>query len=430
MSHHGELVGAEVLGQPGVDGVWLRTHIKRVGTHLVATTYMVGNANLQVFKVEVDVRPIMMAFMRAHAKAHGDQVSGLFDDIGKFAKKAWKAGKSKVVRAVYKGAKSVIKSPITSGIVAATAVAFPAVGAPAAAALAAANLGIDAIEKARKAGRDVERVVNKLQKGRNVKRELARYAKKHGKKALRAYVKKNPKLKRYLKTVNKFEKKVKKTLTPKRKRRLKKIFRKAKLAKRFFRKVSNAARFGKGQARIDARKMARIVKIAADNRRKMKRIEAELKGGMPGILIDRRGQLKKGRYVPTKSKRAPDILVTPQGAEPGTYKRIKVSKAKLRRLKKYRKRQKDLKKKLSAMKKRRGKLTPKRKREAKRRARRVVAKAVRRAKRRIKRLPPKARRAATAKLKRNLSRLKKRVKAIRKRKALKLRGQLRGRLRI
>ena len=345
-------IGATALATPGVEGVWLKTHIKREGTHLIATTYIVGQNNetgipdMSVFKVEVDAAPIMRRMMRIHQKMYeieaakrGEDIAieGFFDDIGKFAKKAWKTTKSKVVRKVYKGVKSVVRSKITAGIVAATAVAFPAIGAPAAAALAAANVALDYAEAGRKTVKSAEKVANRLRKGKNFKKTLARYGKKYGKKALKRYLRKNPKAKKYLKAVNDFQKRAKKALSPKRKKQLKQTLRRYRLAKKFFQKISNKARFGKKQDRIDARKMARIVRLAAENRAKLKAIGQRLEGGLPGILIDRQGNLRKGRYVIDPSATGePDILVTPSGAKPGIYKPFKVSKKKLARVKRFR----------------------------------------------------------------------------------------------
>lgn len=430
-------IGATALSTPGVEGIFLKTHIKRVGTHLVATTYVVGQnragmPDVEIFKVEVDAAPIMKRLMRLHQKIHeaeamaGDEdiaIEGFFDDVGDFAKKAWKVTKSKVVRKVYKGVKSVVRSKITAGVVSAAAVAFPAVGAPAAAALAAANVALDYAESGRKAVRSAERVARKLGKGKKFKKALGRYGKKHGKKALRSYLKRNPKARKFLKSAAAFEKKVKAALTPKRKKQLKAIMRKAKLAKKFFSKISNQARFGKNQERIDARKMARIVRLAAENRKKIKAIAQKAEGGLPGILIDSRGNLRKGRYIVDPKATGPsDILVTPKGLRPGNYKPIKVSKKKLARLRAFRKRQKELAKKLRKVKRVARKSRSKSRVLKAKRAR--AKKALAKLKRKLKRMPPKKRRAVMKKIVRRVRKAKRRAGRARGlRKVLEKRGK-------
>lgn len=96
----------------------------------------------------------------------GFSISGAFKSIGKAAKGAWK------------GAKGVIKSPITKAIVGATAVAFPAVGIPAAAGLAAAETAVRYGERAEKEVKRAKKLMRSASPAKRKKgRKLARKAK-------------------------------------------------------------------------------------------------------------------------------------------------------------------------------------------------------------------------------------------------------------
>lgn len=54
-------------------GVWLHTHLHREGGDLVATGYLVIGHKTQIFEVRVDVRRIIGAVVKAHARLHQEQ---------------------------------------------------------------------------------------------------------------------------------------------------------------------------------------------------------------------------------------------------------------------------------------------------------------------------------------------------------------------
>lgn len=340
---------AEMLAQPGVSGIWLRTYLRREGTYWIATTYVVDRGNVELFTVKVNVRPIMERMLKVHKarvrklppghrarsrirklpRGHRARVSG--DEIGfgfslkAVAKGAWNAGKSKVVKAAYNTSKSVVKSRITQGVVAATAVVYPPVGVPAAAALATANTALNYVEQGKKVADEAARVAGRLKSGQALKQELVRYGKKYGEQALKSYVNQNPQLKMGLKLAANFKAEVSTKLAPPQRRaQLKSTMINYRRGKAFLQRVSNAARFGKGQVRIDAQKMARVVAIAAANRRRIASLTTEIEGGIPGILIDDRGRMIRGNFAlsVTGSVQTPDVLVTPGGAKTGQYHRV------------------------------------------------------------------------------------------------------------
>lgn len=115
----------------------VRVTFRREGYLLHGKGFLVHNGEVELLNATVDLRPIMaMARKRV-------LVSGIFGDIGKWVSKV---GRSKVIKSISKGASDVLKSKVTGGIIAATAVVFPPVGLPAAAAYAAANVALSAIE--------------------------------------------------------------------------------------------------------------------------------------------------------------------------------------------------------------------------------------------------------------------------------------------
>lgn len=336
-------IGAEVLAEPGVQGVWLKTHIVRRGTYLVATTYIVSDGNLEVLKIQLDVKPIMRRLVRLHQQMHAaDAVSGHdvvgfgFKSMGGLAKKAWGAGKSKLAKKVYSTSKGIIRSKVTAGVVAATAVAFPPVGAPAAAALATANVALNYVEQGQKVAREAQAIAERLKQGDGLKKTLTHYGQKYGRQALSSYVQGNPQLKANLSMAMQFKAKVSAALTPPRKAELASTMAKYRKGKAFLQAVSRQARYGKGQRQVEARKMATIVRIAADNRARIRAVATGMQGGLPGILIDRRGRIITGRFMarPTTTG-IPDIFITADGMKPGRYRKVRPSRRKRRRLRAY-----------------------------------------------------------------------------------------------
>jgi hypothetical protein len=115
----------------------VKVTFRREGHLLHGKGFLVHNGEVELLNATVDLRPIYAMARRRMA------VSGLFGDIGNWVSKV---GKSKVLKTIGKGASSILKSKITAGVVAATAVVFPPVGVPAAAAYGVANVALSALE--------------------------------------------------------------------------------------------------------------------------------------------------------------------------------------------------------------------------------------------------------------------------------------------
>lgn len=174
------------------NGFWIKTHVYQEGNWLKAKSYMVVAGDPIVFEVGVDLNRVAKAVMRYHQGLHQKlteareisgcigcdsdvEISGLF---GSLKKAVNKVGKSSIVKAVSKTAnkivgskitktlekagkigKAVLKSKITAGLVAATAVVFPPVGVPATAAYATANAALAAVERANALKKAAQKVV-------------------------------------------------------------------------------------------------------------------------------------------------------------------------------------------------------------------------------------------------------------------------------
>lgn len=324
-------IGAEsALSNPNVQGIWFKTHVVRKADHLVATTFLVSNGDIQVFKAEVDLGAI------ARSLKASDAVGAWYNPIDQ-AKSAYskvsRLGKSKLARQVWNTTKDAVNSNITRGLVAATAVVFPPVGVPALAALASATAAVAAIEEGRKAAHGADKLVQRLGADKRQKAHLDRFALKHGKPALEKYLGKNPDVVTALNKGQALRAKVKEQLTPARKEQLLKVLRKSSLAKTFLKNVNDKAKFGQGQEKVEAKKMKAVVMKVVETRAKVKSLTQEMKGGIPGILIDANGALRGGLYVSDPRSGTMDVLVTPTGMRPGTYKAIKLDPEKVERLK-------------------------------------------------------------------------------------------------
>lgn len=146
--------------------VWLKTHVYTEGHFMRAVVYMAAAGNPEVLRFSVDMRPIRKAVMAYHRKLHESAPGCVGCDsraiVGwnpiKSVSKAAKSvtgtvksvAKSKLLKKVYSGTKSVLRSKYTAGAVAATGLVFPPVGVPAAAAYATANAALVAAENGEK----------------------------------------------------------------------------------------------------------------------------------------------------------------------------------------------------------------------------------------------------------------------------------------
>ena len=128
-------------------GTSLQIRVWREGGKIKAVGHLVnGAAEPLTFHAEGSIKPVFLQLLVEHqARNPGGQIAGF---PGSILRKAVKIVKSSVVKNIVSAAKTVAKSKITGGIVAAVAVAFPPLGVPAAAAYATANAAIAAIDKA------------------------------------------------------------------------------------------------------------------------------------------------------------------------------------------------------------------------------------------------------------------------------------------
>lgn len=139
----------------------VKISFSREGHLLHGKGFLVHNGTVELLNATVDLRPLYEIAKRRQ------QVSGIFGDIGKWVNKV---GKSKIIRSISKGAKSVLKSKVVGGIVGAAAIVFPPVGLPAAAAYGAANIALSALEQGANAGsvaKGALSIVDKATGGKN-----------------------------------------------------------------------------------------------------------------------------------------------------------------------------------------------------------------------------------------------------------------------
>lgn len=140
--------------RPHPKGICFKTCVYREGPYMHAITTMVHNGDVEVFKASVDLRPIEAAVRRYHQKLHakngGVHVGWFGSSIAHAVSHAVSSiGHAGIVKSIANNVKSVVKSKVTGGIIAATAVVFPPVGLPAAAAYATANAALTVLDNAK-----------------------------------------------------------------------------------------------------------------------------------------------------------------------------------------------------------------------------------------------------------------------------------------
>jgi hypothetical protein len=138
-------------------GVSVRGRFWREGPYFKAMVHVqTAGAAPKTVSAEVDLRPIVRALHHWYRRKHGVHIGGF---PGSFFKAVKKIGKSKLLGDVAQAVKSVVKSKITAGAIAATAVVFPPVGVPAAAAYATANAALAVLDKANAIKSQAKRVL-------------------------------------------------------------------------------------------------------------------------------------------------------------------------------------------------------------------------------------------------------------------------------
>ena len=294
------------------EGFWMKSHFYREGSLLHVVTYSCIAGSPEVFRMSVDLRPIVRGVVKAHNRLHANKVSGesvldalnvgfSFGDLTKpfanVAKSAAamvnKVGKSKLISQVGAAVKSAVKNKVTGGFLTMAAVAFPTIGAPALAAYAAANASLVAIDQAKGAVSMAKQIVNKATDPKTaalLKGELTKWAGSTISSAIANKVHLPSGLKPLAQAMK---------ITKDR----------ADQAKKVLSVIAQKAKAGD----VEAAKMARIVNLAHNNRRSLVAIRkshagnmTRLKGrapsassmnGFPALLVSRSGRIIPGRYV-------------------------------------------------------------------------------------------------------------------------------------
>lgn len=292
------------------EGFWLKSHFYREGHLLNVVTYTCIAGSPEVFRMSVDLRPIVAAVVKGHNRLHSQKVSGeevsalvgfSFSDLGKpfasVAKSAAsivnKVGKTKLVSQVGAAVKAVVKSKITGAVLAGAAIAFPPVGAPAVAAYAAANASLMAIDQAKSAVNVAKEIVSKAtppKKAAELKATLSKWA---GATVQHAVANKVP-VPGGLGVIAQAMKLAKA---------------RAENAKKLLGVIAQKAKAGD----VEAAKMARIVTLAKNARSSLQAIKqtearnlGKLKSkapvssnlnGFPALLVSKSGHIVPGRYI-------------------------------------------------------------------------------------------------------------------------------------
>ncbi len=268
---------------------YFRVKIYRRGTKYHALGHLVMNGEVETFRACFDTASLARAL--AQQASQQAQVSGFFSSIGKFVKKTVrKVGRAKVLKAITRGARAVIRSKITGAAIGVLAVAYPPVGLPAAAAYAAANKAIDVVEKGQRAAKQVDKIASQLRRGKRRITGRVRRGRYKGKRV--AFSSKLLKRK-LLRLRNAMVKKRKVQL------RLNRI---AKIAK--LRRPS--------KKRNEARRVARVFSVVIRNKAALKSIQRRLKGGTRGLVITR-SAIRRGKWVRSFNKRYPIQTMMHQG---------------------------------------------------------------------------------------------------------------------
>jgi hypothetical protein len=255
-------------------------------------------------------------------------VAGLFSKVKKAVKKnVKKVAKVKLLKDVRKQAdnfkstsKKVLKSKVTGGLVAATAIAFPPVGVPAAAAYATANAALIAIERAEALKKSALAAKKSLKLGKAAAAKLKKLPAASRKIALA-----DPKISKVVKDGLAAKRLLDKaTKSPE----IAKVAKQAKQAKALVAKVSKQAKDSKRKAQmiaaaakrnpalrataVEATKKARV---AAGNVAILRSVNANRKQAANqhhGILIDAQGRQRRGTFT-RRGDRKVAALVTSDG---------------------------------------------------------------------------------------------------------------------
>lgn len=352
--------GSEDLGEKA--GVWVKTHFREEGHYLVATTFLVAAGSPSVFELRIDMRPLEKVATAVHQALHakmaaasgtptvGFSFAKAFRSIKKTAKKI---GQTKLVKAVSKTVNSVVKNKVFQlalpvGAVAAhtlnkasggkgvvpgalgrvidmgTSSVMAVIPGGAAGAMAnpkslAAFSSAQAAIKAATAGKQLLSTANAaksiLAKGNAIAQRAVSMQTTVAKDA----AKKSPAVQKALALKAKLN-------DPKVKAQLLTIKKRADSANRALAQVNFASKNASGAAKADAVKSRAIVNLVAQNQARIAQIAQRNAGGLPALLIDKKGKITRGKFsvkALPKGQRASEILyLGPGKTERGAFAKI------------------------------------------------------------------------------------------------------------
>lgn len=357
------LVGAEALTKPDNKGVWVKTLFKQEGNYLTSTTYLVADGTPQVFSMRIDLRPLLKIAAKVHEKLHAQmaaehaKVSGT-PLVGFSFSKAWKSikktakkiGQSKLVKSVGKVVKTVVHSKFVGALATGLAVVVPVVGVPALAAYAAANAATKALSAGKKMIHTVAKVSNTAAKGvavakavSNVKVQATAKAKANvtAAKKIAVAVKAAPKppapavkakataqakahvaaAKNTAVAAKKVEVKAAPAIAagakaqatlanPAVQKQLIAIRDKAASAATTLADIQRKALYGTPEEKLEAQKNKAIVNLTVQNNQRIQAMAQLHAGGLPAMLIDKKGKIIRGRFRVSTSApgKNPDVL--------------------------------------------------------------------------------------------------------------------------
>lgn len=339
--------------------VWVKTRFFTQGDHLCATVYLVANGNPEVMNFKINMAPIVKAIARHHISLHRDTISGASDPayvisgIVSFAKNAAKkVSKAKLVQKVsspirtavkksapvLKTAKKVTQSKITGGVLMATAVAFPPVGAPALAAYATANAALAAVDRANAVRNQANKVASQakyaLDKANKAKGLLSKVSNltKSNPSFVKA-VKNSPQAKKLIQQAVQQKKVAEQTvskamnISPKTMQEISRVVDTGKQAKAILADIAAKARYGENEEqKAEAVKTAQIISLVNQARDAQKGIALVSPQAVTGVLLDAYGNLVPGEFEETSNTtpiaQKQLLLAAQQKIIPGYFKQI------------------------------------------------------------------------------------------------------------
>ena len=323
------------------NGIWVKTQFKRQGHILSATTYCVAAGNPKVLSFSIDLRPLEVLVRRYHARQHAEargktnpqkslqavantqKVHGFFDFVEKPFKaighEAAKLGHLKLLKVVSKAmgkiadeAKMVVKSKITGLVLSGLSVIQPEIGLPAMAAYAAAHTAFDAIDK----GKEAVSAVENIAKASGLVKSASAAVKKIGAAAAQTSLAAHPALKAKI-TQALIVVKAAKGLTP---ALVQKATADHGVAMAALQKIAADLKNANPSIRANAQKNMNILKLVAAERQKARAVAVAHLGGIPGLHIDPKGNITKGRFVRTGP--GTGFLYGAKTEQQGTFKKV------------------------------------------------------------------------------------------------------------